>query len=65
MREEYKAIVHAGLLLQIDDPNLPEGWACLLGVIVAEYRKYAAMRIDALNHALHDIPPEKIRLHVC
>jgi 5-methyltetrahydropteroyltriglutamate--homocysteine methyltransferase len=65
MREEYKAIVDAGFLLQIDDPDLPDGWACLPDITVAEYRKYAAMRIDALNHALRDIPPEKIRLHVC
>ena len=65
MREEYKAIVDAGFLLQIDDPDLPDGWNCLPGMGVAEYRKYAAMRVDALNHALSDIPPEKVRLHVC
>ena len=65
MREEYKAIVDAGFLLQIDDPDLPDGWNCLPDMTVAEYRKYAAMRVDALNHALRDIPPEKIRLHVC
>ena len=65
MREEYRAIVDAGFLLQIDDPDLPDGWACLPGITVAEYRSYAAVRIDALNHALRDIPKEKIRLHVC
>jgi len=65
MREEYKAIVDAGFLLQIDDPDLPDGWNCLPGMSVAEYRKYAAMRVDALNHALRDIPKEKVRLHVC
>jgi 5-methyltetrahydropteroyltriglutamate--homocysteine methyltransferase len=65
MREEYKAIVDAGFLLQIDDPDLPDGWACLPRITVMEYRKYAALRIDALNHALRDIPKEKVRLHVC
>ena len=65
MRAEYKAIVDAGLLLQIDDPDLPDGWACLPEITLPDYRRYAAMRIDALNHALRDIPPEKIRLHVC
>jgi 5-methyltetrahydropteroyltriglutamate--homocysteine methyltransferase len=65
MREEYKAIVDAGFLLQIDDPDLPDGWACLPDITLPDYRKYAAMRIDALNHAVRDIPPEKIRLHVC
>ena len=65
MREEYEAIVEAGFLLQIDDPDLPDGWNCLPGMNVAEYRKYAAMRVEALNHALRNIAPEKIRLHVC
>jgi 5-methyltetrahydropteroyltriglutamate--homocysteine methyltransferase len=65
MREEYKAIVDAGFLLQIDDPDLPDGWACLPDINLADYRNYAALRIDALNHGLRDIPKEKIRLHVC
>ena len=65
MREEYRAIVDAGFLLQIDDPDLPDGWACLPDISLPDYRKYAMMRIDALNHALRDIPSEKIRLHVC
>jgi 5-methyltetrahydropteroyltriglutamate--homocysteine methyltransferase len=65
MREEYRAIVDAGFVLQIDDPDLPDGWACLPGISVADYRKYATMRVDALNHALAGIPREKVRLHVC
>ena len=65
MQVEYKAIVDAGFLLQIDDPDLPDGWACLPDITLPDYRKYATLRIDALNHALRDIPPEKIRLHVC
>jgi 5-methyltetrahydropteroyltriglutamate--homocysteine methyltransferase len=65
MREEYKAIVDAGFLLQIDDPDLPDGWNCLPDIGLADYRKYATVRVDALNYALRDIPKEKIRLHVC
>jgi 5-methyltetrahydropteroyltriglutamate--homocysteine methyltransferase len=65
MSEEYRAIVEAGFLLQIDDPDLPDGWNCLPDITLPEYRKYAAMRVDALNHALRGIPREKIRLHVC
>jgi 5-methyltetrahydropteroyltriglutamate--homocysteine methyltransferase len=65
MAEEYRAIVDAGFLLQIDDPDLPDGWACLPGIGLAEYRAYAALRVDALNHALRGIPREKVRLHVC
>lgn len=65
MRVEYEAIVDAGFLLQIDDPDLPDGWCCLPDMSVAEYQKYATMRVEALNHALRNIPAEKVRLHVC
>ena len=65
MREEYRGIVDAGFLLQIDDPDLPDGWQMYPEMSVADYRKYATMRVDALNHALRGIPAEKIRLHVC
>jgi 5-methyltetrahydropteroyltriglutamate--homocysteine methyltransferase len=65
MHEEYRAIVEAGFLLQIDDPDLPDGWNCLPDITLPAYRSYAAMRVDALNHALRDIPRENVRLHVC
>lgn len=65
MHEEYQAIVDAGFLLQIDDPDLPDGWNCLPEITLPEYRAYATMRVDALNHALRGIPREKVRLHVC
>jgi len=65
MRTEYQAIVDAGFLLQIDDPDLPDGWNCLPDISLPDYRTYATLRIDALNHALRDISREKIRLHVC
>jgi 5-methyltetrahydropteroyltriglutamate--homocysteine methyltransferase len=65
MHEEYQSIVDAGFLLQIDDPDLPDGWNCLPDITLPEYRRYAAMRVEALNHALRGIPREKIRLHVC
>ena len=65
MREEYRAIVDAGFLLQIDDPDLPDGWQMYPEMSVADYRKYASLRVEALNHALRDIPRDKVRLHVC
>src|SRR4051812_7811836 len=65
MSEEYKAIAAAGLLVQIDDPRLVSYYALHPGVTVAQCRKWAALRIEALNHALRDIPPEKIRFHTC
>lgn len=65
MHEEYKAIADAGFLLQIDDPDLPDGWQFNAHMTVAEYRRYAELRVDALNHGLRDIPPEKVRFHTC
>ncbi len=65
INEEYRAIVDSGFLLQIDDPDLPDGWNCLPDITLADYRSYATLRVDALNHALRGIPREKVRLHVC
>ena len=65
MRPEYQAIVAAGFLLQIDDPDLADGWQIHPEMTVAEYRTFAALRIEALNHALRDIAPERVRFHVC
>jgi 5-methyltetrahydropteroyltriglutamate--homocysteine methyltransferase len=65
MHEEYRAIIDAGLNLQIDDPDLPDGWQMFPEMSIDDYRRYAALRVQALNHALRDIPEEQIRLHVC
>ncbi len=65
MHEEYKAIADAGFILQIDDPDLPDGWQINSHMSVPEYRKFAELRVDALNHALRDITEEQVRLHVC
>jgi 5-methyltetrahydropteroyltriglutamate--homocysteine methyltransferase len=65
LHHEYKAITDAGLNLQIDDPDLPDGWQMFPEMSVADYRKYAALRVEAINHALRDVPPEQVRLHVC
>ena len=65
MHQEYKAITDAGFLLQIDDPDLADAWQIHPELSIPEYRKFAALRIEALNHALRDIPQESIRLHVC
>jgi 5-methyltetrahydropteroyltriglutamate--homocysteine methyltransferase len=65
MKVEYDAIVRGGFLLQIDDPDLADAWQIHQHRSASEYRKFAALRIEALNHALRDIPPERVRLHVC
>ena len=66
MKTEYQAIVDAGLLLQIDDPQLVTRYDAEDPPPDAEqYRKLAAARVDALNHALADIPEERVRYHIC
>jgi 5-methyltetrahydropteroyltriglutamate--homocysteine methyltransferase len=65
MREEYKAIVDAGFLLQIDDPRLVSYYLVKPDASITECRKWAKTRIEILNHALRGIPPEKIRHHTC
>jgi len=65
MREEYRAIVDAGFVLQIDDPRLVTYYIIHPEASIADCRKWAQVRVEALNHALRDIPPEKIRFHTC
>jgi 5-methyltetrahydropteroyltriglutamate--homocysteine methyltransferase len=65
MREEYRAIVDAGFLVQIDDPRLVTYYIIHPDASIADCRKWAELRIAALNHALRDIPPDKIRFHTC
>ena len=66
MRDEYKAIVDAGIILQIDDPSLPDNWDMInpeppLG----EFKKFEQIRMEALNHALRGLPANRIRFHIC
>jgi 5-methyltetrahydropteroyltriglutamate--homocysteine methyltransferase len=66
MREEYKAIVEAGLILQLDDPATATGWDMITPEPPVEaYRKFTMVRIEALNHALRDLPQDRIRYHLC
>jgi 5-methyltetrahydropteroyltriglutamate--homocysteine methyltransferase len=66
MREEYKAIVEAGLALQLDDPAIAENWDMINPEpTVGEYRKFTMIRVDALNHAIKDLPKDRIRFHLC
>ena len=65
MREEYKAIVDAGFILQIDDPRLVTYYMMHPELSVADCRKWAAERVEVINDSLRDIPPEKVRFHTC
>jgi 5-methyltetrahydropteroyltriglutamate--homocysteine methyltransferase len=66
LREEYKAIVDAGLMVQIDDAFLPYMYDVAFAADQLEqYRKWAAIRIEALNHAIEGLPEGRIRYHIC
>ena len=66
MRHEYKTVTDAGITLQIDCPDLAMGRHIQYASLdLAEFRKRAAMHIAALNHAVADIPAERMRIHLC
>ena len=67
IREEYKAIVDAGFILQIDDPALVDiyDWWFSLNNDLAGYRKWAEFQVEAVNHALDGIPEDRVRFHIC
>jgi 5-methyltetrahydropteroyltriglutamate--homocysteine methyltransferase len=66
MREEYKAIVDAGLILQLDDPSIAENWDQINPEPTVEaYRKFTMQRVEALNAAIKGLPRDRIRFHLC
>jgi 5-methyltetrahydropteroyltriglutamate--homocysteine methyltransferase len=65
LSEEYRTIVGAGFMLQIDDPRLAMHYMLSPSETVEEARAWAKRRIEALNHALRDIPQERVRHHTC
>ena len=66
MRVEYEAIANAGVVLQIDDAWLVALWDRIgISMGLAAFRKRSAMRIEALNHALRNVPQERVRYHLC
>jgi 5-methyltetrahydropteroyltriglutamate--homocysteine methyltransferase len=66
MRAEYEAIVAAGLILQVDDAWLPALWDRIgMDMGLAAFRARSQMRIEALNHALRNIPEDRVRYHLC
>jgi 5-methyltetrahydropteroyltriglutamate--homocysteine methyltransferase len=65
LRQEYQAIYDAGFLVQVDDAVLANMYDHLVSQSPDEYRRWAGLRIEALNHALQGIPMESVRYHVC
>ena len=66
MRTEYQAIIAAGFILQVDDAWLPALWDRIgIQMGLEAFRRYCEVRIEALNHALRDLPEDRIRYHLC
>jgi hypothetical protein len=65
VREEYRAILDAGLVVQIDDPSMVSAWDSRHDLNVEEYRRNAERRVELLNYALRDLPQDRIRYHTC
>jgi 5-methyltetrahydropteroyltriglutamate--homocysteine methyltransferase len=65
LREEYRAILHAGFLVQVDDPQLLTHWVRNPDLTVEEYRRWAEQHVEVLNYALRDLPKDRLRFHSC
>jgi 5-methyltetrahydropteroyltriglutamate--homocysteine methyltransferase len=66
LREEYAAVIDAGLVLQLDDPCIAENWDQINPApSVADYQRFAMLRVEALNHAIAGLPADRIRFHLC
>jgi 5-methyltetrahydropteroyltriglutamate--homocysteine methyltransferase len=66
MAEEYRTIVEAGFVVQIDDAWIPALWDRMLpDADMGKYLSYCDLRVEALNHALRGLSPEMVRYHIC
>jgi 5-methyltetrahydropteroyltriglutamate--homocysteine methyltransferase len=65
LREEYQAVYQSGLLLQVDDAVLANMYDYLVSISPEHYRKWAQLRVEALNYALKGIPEDRVRYHIC
>ena len=66
LHEEYKAIIDAGVILQIDDPSIADNWDAIVPEpSLEQYKKFTMIRIEALNQALRGLPQDRVRFHLC
>jgi len=65
MRQEYKAITDAGLIVQIDEPEFATAWMFYPDWSVEQYRTYLEFCVEVINHALEGVPEEQVRFHMC
>jgi 5-methyltetrahydropteroyltriglutamate--homocysteine methyltransferase len=66
LREEYKAIVDAGFILQLDDPSIAENFDMIdPAPSIEDYQKFCMVRVEAINHAIRGLPKDRVRFHLC
>jgi len=65
LREEYKFITDAGLIVQLDEPEIARAWHFFPDWTIEQYRSYVELLVEAINYSLDGIPEELVRLHVC
>ncbi len=65
LHEEYRAIIDAGVVLQIDDPRLITYYTFTPEISVEDFRRWAGKRVDAINYSIRDLPKDMIRFHTC
>ena len=67
LKTEYDAIAGAGFLLQVDDAFIAYNYDRFVvqGMTMQDYKKHCQLRIEALNHALRDVPEDRVRYHIC
>ncbi len=65
LREEYKAITDAGLIVQVDEPEFATTWMFYPEWSVADYRRYLESAVEIINHAVRGLPQDQIRFHMC
>jgi len=65
VREEYRAITDAGLILQVDEPEFATSWMFYPDWSIEQYRDYLEFAVEVINHSLHGLPEEQIRFHMC
>jgi 5-methyltetrahydropteroyltriglutamate--homocysteine methyltransferase len=65
VREEYRAIANAGLIVQIDEPEFATTWSFYPDWTIADLRRYLEFAVEIINHAVEGIPEEQVRFHFC
>ena len=65
LREEYRAIIEAGAVLQIDDPRLITQYTFAPDLSIEEFRRWAKQRVEAINYSIRGLPADMIRFHTC